>query len=42
MFDEPIQAKHAWIHCTKKIERDESEMEYSKLTGAIIKTVIIY
>ena len=39
IFDEPTPTRHIWVHSTKKIERDVSEVEYSKLTGAIIKTV---
>lgn len=39
VFDEPTKIKHIWIHSTLKIERDQNDLEYSKLTGNLIKTV---
>ena len=44
IFDEipEIGIKHTWIHVSLKIEKDQSQLEYSKLTNKVIKTVIQY
>jgi hypothetical protein len=40
MYDEICgPTKHIFIHSTMKIEKDVQDVEYSKLTGAIVKTV---
>lgn len=41
IFDEipEIGVNHLWIHTSLKIEKDQSLLEYSKLTNKVIKTV---
>lgn len=33
------QYLHKWIHVSLKIERDDKEIDYSKLTAKVVKTV---
>lgn len=33
------ETRHKFVHSTLKIEKDSADVEYSKITGFIVKTV---
>lgn len=33
------ETRHKFVHSTLKIEKDPADVEYSKITGLIVKTV---
>ncbi len=35
------ETKHRFVHSTLKIEKDACDVEYSKITGSIVKSVLL-